>query len=251
MARVAAIYRYPVKGLSAEPLVAVDVAAGETIPFDRAFAIENGPSPFDPSAPSHLPKVCFLMLMRNELMASFQTVFDEGDHRLTIAKDGVPVAEGRLDTDSGRRAIESFFDGALADELRGPARMLTAPGHSFSDAADKVLSLINLASVRDLERHVGATVHPLRFRGNVYVDDLPAWEEFDWIGKRLAVGGLVAQVAGRIDRCAATDVNPVTAMRDLRVPQTLLRAYDHNDCGVYLRVVEGGRFAVGDAIGVA
>jgi uncharacterized protein YcbX len=251
MARIAAIYRYPVKGLSAEALVAVDVAAGRTIPFDRAYAIENGPSSFDPSAPRHLPKTSFLTLMRNQRLASFQTAFDEGRHRLTITEGGALAAEGRLDTEPGRRAIESFLEGALAGELRGPLRVLSSPGHSFSDAADQVLSLINLASVRDLERHVGATVHPLRFRGNVYAADLPEWGELDWIGKLLAVGGLTAQVMARIDRCAATDVDPVTAVRDLRVPQTLLRAYGHADCGVYLRVVDGGRLAVGDVITVA
>ena len=47
--RIAALYRYPVKGLSPEPLERVSLQAGGTFPGDRAFAIENGPSGFDPA----------------------------------------------------------------------------------------------------------------------------------------------------------------------------------------------------------
>lgn len=64
--RVARLYRYPVKGLSPEPLDQVDLEAGGVIPHDRAYAIENGPGRFDPAGPKHLPKTNFLMLMRDE-----------------------------------------------------------------------------------------------------------------------------------------------------------------------------------------
>ena len=246
--RITAIYRYPVKGLSAEPLARVALSPGETIPFDRAYAIENGPSGFDPAAPKHLPKIHFLMLMRNERLATLRAHFDDGDSRLTVRRDGAIVAEGRLDTEDGRRAIEAFFDDFAADDLRGPAKVLASPGHSFSDTAAKVLSLINLETVRAIEREIGATVHPLRFRGNLLIEDLPAWEEFGWVGTRLVAGGVTFEATKRIDRCAATNVDPDTAARDLALPRSLLQAYGHADCGVYLKVIAGGQLAVGDPI---
>src|ERR1700741_1357575 len=64
--RVTSIYRYPVKGLSPEPMQKVGLEPGRTLPFDRAYAIENGPGRFDPEHPVHLPKITFLMLMRDE-----------------------------------------------------------------------------------------------------------------------------------------------------------------------------------------
>ena len=67
---LARLYRYPVKGLSPERLDRVEVTSGETLPFDRAYAIENGPGRFDAAAPRHLPKVNFLMLMRDERLAT-------------------------------------------------------------------------------------------------------------------------------------------------------------------------------------
>lgn len=250
-ARIEAICRYPVKGLSDDPLARTRLEPGKTIACDRLYAIENGPSGFDAAAPAYLPKMRFLMLMRNERLASLKAEFNTADHRLVIRRNGMVAADGRLDTEAGRRAIESFFDRFSAGELRGPPRVLSAAGHSFSDSARKVVSLINLESVRHIEGRIGAAVHPLRFRANVYVDGLPAWSEFEWIGKRVAAGGLILEGLSRIERCAATNVDPETARRDLTIPASLLQAYGHSDCGIYLKVVEGGEVSVGDAIGLA
>jgi len=249
-ASVAALYRYPVKGLTPEPLDRVRLAPGETFPNDRAYAIENGPSGFDPAAPRHLPKANFLMLMRNERLADLAARFDDGTATLTLRREGRIVAEGSLATDEGRRAIEAFFDAYESDELRGPAKVLHVPGFSFSDVAAKVASLINLQSVRDLGQRIGTDVNPLRFRGNIHVEGLTAWAELDLVGKRVTIGNVVFEGIDRIVRCAATNVNPETAARDLAIPRSLLELYGHGDCGAYLRVVEGGDLRVGDAVRV-
>jgi uncharacterized protein YcbX len=251
MPEIASLYRYPVKGLSPEALTRIRVEAGETLPFDRAWAIENGRSKFDPASPKHLPKVAFLMLMRNERLASLETVFDESARSLTVRRDGKAVAQGSLDTEDGRAALEAFFDAYEADELRGPTRIVSAPGHAFTDTPAKCLSLINLETLRDIEGVVGATLHPLRFRANIYIDGLPAWTEFDWLGKTVSAGEVTFEPFSRIDRCAATDVNPLTARRDLALPRTLLETYGRPDCGIYMRVVKGGELAAGALIAAA
>jgi uncharacterized protein YcbX len=248
MATIAQIYRYPVKGLSAETMPRVTLTPRQTIPYDRAWAIENGPSGFDAAEPKTLPKICFLMLMRNERLAELATSFDEATSALTIRKDGAVVGEGRLDTADGRRSLEAFFRTFASDDLRGEPKVLAAPGHSFSDVAAKVVSLINLETVRAIGERFGAEVHPLRFRGNLYVEGLPAWSEFDWVGKRMKIGDIEFTGTKRIERCAATNVNPVTAARDMAIPRSLMQAFGHTDCGVYLRVETGGTLSVGDAI---
>ena len=249
MARVVEIYRYPVKGLSAERLSRVSLEAGEVIPFDRAFAIENGPSGFDPGSPKHIPKSAFLMLMRNERLAELETRFDETTRSLAICRNGAVLAQGRLDTEIGKRAIESFFDEFSAGDLRGPAKVVSGPGHSFQDTSTgKVVSLINLQSVRAIANLVAADVHPLRFRANVYVEGLAAWEEFSWVGKRVVAGGVAFEATKRIDRCAAVNVNPLTGARDLSIPKSMMRAVGHLDCGIYLKVVQGGQLRVGETI---
>jgi uncharacterized protein YcbX len=247
-ARIASIYRYPVKGLSPEPMARVALASGRTLPSDRLYAIENGPSGFDPAAPAHFPKSRFLMLMRNERLAALDTRFDDAAHILTIRLNGEEAASGDLRKAAGRAAIESFFARYSTDELRGPPKVLQADGHSFSDVAAKVVSIINLASVASVEGAVGAPVDPLRFRANLYVEGWPAWHEFDLLGQTLSIGDVRLKVVKRIMRCAATNVEPCTGIRDMEIPQTLMRAFGHMDCGVYAEVIDGGNVAAGDAI---
>jgi uncharacterized protein YcbX len=248
---VNSLYRYPVKGLSPEPLERTQLAKGETVRSDRLYAIENGPSDFDPKAPKYQPKARFLMLMRNERLARLRTRYDDASHTLAIESDGREAARGDLRTPAGRAQVEAFFAEFCADELRGPPKVLHAPGHSFSDVARKVVSIINLASVAAIETAVGAPVHPLRFRGNVYVTGWPAWREFELVGEEIAIGaGARLKIVKRIVRCAATNVDPDTGIRDLTIPETLMRTFGHADCGVYGEVVGGGEIAVGDELTV-
>src|SRR6266702_4895343 len=247
--KIHAIYRYPVKGLSPEPLERTELALHETLPGDRLYAIENGPSGFDPAAPRHQPKQRYLMLMRNEQLARLRTRFDQASHTLVVEAQGREAARGDLRTPEGRAAIERFFAVFCADELRGAPKVLHAPGFSFSDVARKVVSIINLASVAAVEGVIGRAVHPLRFRGNVYVTGWPAWREFDLVGREIAFGTRARlRIIKRIVRCAATNVDPDTGIRDLAIPDTLMRHFGHADCGIYGEVVEGGEIAVGDEL---
>jgi uncharacterized protein YcbX len=251
-AHIHAIYRYPVKGLSAERLPATLLSVGDTLPADRLYAIENGPSGFDPAAPAYFPKQRFLMLMRDERLAALDTRFDSATHILHVHHDAREVAGGDLRTPEGRAVVEAFFAKYCAEDLRGPPRILHAPGHSFSDVAKKVVSIINLASVAAVENALGAAVDPLRFRANVYVSGWPAWHEFTLLDQEIAIGeGARLRIVKRIVRCAATNVEPGTGIRDLAIPKTLLRSFGHSDCGVYGEVVAGGRIAVGDAVATA
>lgn len=247
-ASLASIYRYPVKGLTPEPLTNVALTPGQPLPADRSYAIENGPIGFDPAAPQYFPKTQFLMLMRNERLAALHSQYDDASHTLTIRKDGTEVARANLQSADGRAAIEAYFAKHFADELRGPPKVLFAEGHSFSDVPRKVVSIINLASVADLEKTIGQPVHPLRFRGNLHVSGWPAWHEFDLLDRTLKIGDVRLKVVKRIVRCAATNVDPDTAARDLTIPKTLQRTYGHADCGVYAEVVTGGTIAAGNKI---
>jgi uncharacterized protein YcbX len=248
-ATIDAIYRYPVKGLSPERLPKAAFAVGATLAGDRRFAIENGPSGFSAAAPSYLPKQRFLMLMKNERLARLDTRFEDASCRLTVRENGAAAVSADLGTAAGHSAIEDFFARFCADELRGPPKVLEAPGHSFSDVAKKVVSIINLASVAAVEDMIGRPVDPLRFRGNVYIRGWPAWSELGIVGRDISIGGAArAKIVKRIVRCAATNVDPVTGIRDLNIPATLMQRLGHADCGVYAEVTSAGDVAPGDTI---
>ena len=242
--QIASLYRYPVKGLSPEPLQSVELRAGETVPFDRAYAIENGPGRFDANAPRHLPKITFLMLMRDERLATLRSMFDDASETLTISRDGKQVARGQLTTPLGRQLIEQFLAAYMKTELRGPPKIVQAPGHSFSDMAAKCVHIINLASVREVERIIGRPVDPLRFRANLYLDGMEPWSEFGWLDREISVGPTKLAVFARTQRCEATNVDPATGARDMAIPAHLMRAWGHQDFGVYAKVVKGGEIAI-------
>lgn len=245
---IAGLYRYPVKGLSPEPLQRVKLTAGETVPFDRAYAIENGPGRFDSNAPRHLPKIIFLMLMRDERLATLRTAFDPASEALTISRDGKQLVRGQLTTVLGRQLIEQFLAAYMQTELRGPPKIVCAPGHSFSDVSAKCVHIVNLATVRELERTLGRAVDPLRFRANLYVDGAEPWSEFRWLDKEIQAGPVKLTVFARTSRCAATNVDPSTGARDMAIPAHLMRTWQHQDFGVYAKVANDGEIAVGTAL---
>jgi uncharacterized protein YcbX len=194
-----------------------------------------------------MPKRNFLALVKNEKLATLETEFDDASGVLTIRRQGRQVARGNITDRIGRTMIEDFFAAYMKDEAKGRPRLVEAnPGERLTDQSKPLISVINLASIRDLERVVQAPVDPLRFRANFYIDGLDPWVEFNWLGKSVAIGGAEAAVTERIDRCAAVNVNPATAERDLNIVKFLQAGFGHIDMGVFVRVTKAGPVAAGE-----
>lgn len=242
------LYRYPIKGMTPQALQMTSVQTGQAIPFDRCVALAHNSTTFDPADPQHQHKTKYLMLMKNEKLAGLQVQFDEKTGQVIIRQAGQLVIEGSLDIVEQQQALEDFFADYLGDTIQGKPKLVYAddPEHTFSDVNARVISCINLASVQDLETTLQQPVNPLRFRANVYFDEAPAWSELEWTGKTFGLGTTMVKVLKPITRCAATNVNPETAQRDLTIPQTLVKTYGHNHFGVYVQVIQDGCLKVED-----
>ena len=253
-AQVISISRFVVKGLSPEGLNAVSLKAGRGIENDRRYALALADTAFDEADPHPLPKTKFLMLARQARLIGLDSRYDDSNATLTLDEGGARLASGRLDEAAGREAIAIAIEAFMGDEIGGRPRVVQAQGHRFTDVSVvspemmEAVSLINLASVRALEAKLGVVVDPRRFRANLLVDGLEPWAEFNWIDKTVRIGDVTFRGARRIRRCAATEVNPETAERDADPVAELRNLYGHVELGVHAEVVEGGRFAVGDAI---
>jgi uncharacterized protein YcbX len=248
--RVEKLYRYPVKGLSAEALEEANLAVGECIAHDRRFALVQGDAPFDVSAPRFLPKQNFACLMANARLALVAAAFDPHDQCLSLRIPGQPPVLAPTGSPEGRSAIAAALCAFLGQEARGTPYFTEAAGHAFTDQKRKGISLINLASLEAFEKATGLQLDPLRFRANVYFTGLPPWAEFNWIGQEVLLGSARLSVFKRTVRCPATQVNLRTGERDADVPKLLREHFGHADLGVHAAVVEEGRVAVGDALEV-
>lgn len=250
-ATVAALFRHPVKGFTPETLDQAALSPGGWFPGDRMWAVENGPSGFDPAAPEQISKMRFTVLARQQALARIRTRWDEAANRIEVALDDQRLSVALDDADS-RAAFTDWLAAFLGEEAEGPLRLIDAgPRHRFMDSHRGRVSVLNLASVRDLETRLGLNLDPLRFRANIWVEGWPAWIENDLAGALLSVGQAVLRGDKPIVRCSATEVDPKTGLRDIAVVQALWEQYGHRLCGLYCSIQTGGSIATGSRILVA
>ena len=248
--KIDSLYRYPVKGLSPEALPSADVETGRGFAFDRLYAITDGSFVFDEANPVPMPKTHFLMLARFEQLALLKTKFDPDTHHLEVVTSDSLYTFPLRGAD-GRKALAVFLTQFLAEPLRGEAEVVQAEGHQFTDisvlspALMRSISLINLATLRDLSDHVTQHLDPRRFRANVYFDDAAPWSELDWVGKTLKSGNVLLRVVRRTSRCPATSVDLERGVRDLNIPRSILGYRGHGDCGIYAEVLSPGHLQPG------
>jgi hypothetical protein len=249
--QIQSLWRYPVKGFTPEPLEAATLTAGAYFPCDRLYAVEDGPSGFDPAAPGWISKMKFAVLAKVPEVARARTAFDEATGVLSVSVDGRQAFHGDLNQAAGREAFAAWLAAFLGEEVSGPLKVVRAPGHRFTDHPLGYVSIINLASVRDLEARIGRPLDPLRFRGNLYVEGWPAWAEAGMEGAALRIGAARAKVYKPIVRCVATHVDPTTGERDMDMVKAIFDHRGDANCGVYVSITDGGAVRIGDAIEAA
>ena len=244
-ATIAALFRHPIKGFTPQEVDRALLEAGRAFPGDRLLAVEDGPSGFDPAAPAFVPKQRFAVLAKIAQVAKARTAYDEASGVLRATATGAAEFEANLTDEAGRAAFAGWLTALLGVAAAGPLRVIDGAGHRFLDHPKGHVSIINLASVRDLEARLGKPVDPLRFRANLYAEGWPAWAENAWTDREIALGEARARVFKPITRCAAPGVDPVTAERDIDVTGALHEFYGHMLCGIYVQVTEDGEVARG------
>lgn len=250
---IESLYRYPVKGLTPEPLNGARLTPGHCLPWDRAFALAQGDATLDPENPAWVKKSHFMCLARNAKVAGLKSRFDDATKRLTMATPEGRRLEADPFTPAGQDALSAFLTDYLGAEARYGAngkapRFHHFPDHSFCDHKTQVISLIGLGSLAALEVAADAPRDKRRFRANIYIEDIEPWAEFAWMGRYIRVGETVMEVQESIDRCAATAVNPDTAERDANPVKELQQHFGHVELGVFAAVVQGGEIKPDDEI---
>jgi len=246
---VQSIWRHPVKGFTPESLTTVELSADACFPCDRLYAVEDGPSGFDPATPVHISKQKFTVLAKIAAVARVRTRYDDATGELEAHFDGQKPLRACLTHESGRQAFAAWLTEVLGEHVGGRLKVLPAPeDYRFMDAPEGFVSIVNLASIRDLSQKIGRTVDPRRFRANLYVENWPAWIENEASGGSITLGGAEAIAIKPIVRCVATHVDPDSGEKDIEVVRSLFETYGHRYCGIYVKIVRGGRVSLGDGV---
>ncbi|MBL4629177.1 MAG: MOSC domain-containing protein [Roseicyclus sp.] len=235
------IWRYPIKGIGAERLRAVDLAPDLPLPLDRAWAVlEDGGEAHDGW------RSCrnFLRGAKGPSLMAI-TAHVDGDliHLSHPDRPDISVAPGADD-----QALFDWLAPIYPADRRRPAALVKSPPEGMSDVPFASISVLNLASLRALGQKLGQDLDPRRFRGNLWLDGLPPWAEFDLVGKTLQIGSTRLKIIDRITRCRATEANPATGQRDANTLQALSDGWNHQDFGVCAKVRQGGPIKVGDTV---
>jgi len=246
---ISAIYRYPVKGLSADKLSQANLKKDHGLAFDRFWAIETGAHSFDPDNPKFFPKWQFLQLAQNPKLAQLRCRFDETNQTLTILHNKKHLAQANLSSPDGAAIIEQCIASFMESDQQASPRLVSATGHHFSDIPQKAVSLINMASVREISEAIGKKISPLRFRGNIYIDGIEPWAEMDWQGKTLSINDKpVFEIFDITGRCPATRVNLHNGERDVDMLNILNNAFGHTKCGVYMKTINDQQIKTGEEL---
>lgn len=247
-ARVAEIWRHPIKSHGRERVDGVTLEAGRTIPFDRCWAVAHERSCFDADRPRWQPCTEFSIGAKSPRLQAIKAHM-VGRHLTLNHPDRPEITIDPDDDGDGGRFIQWVMPISNGNRML-PARLVRAADTAMTDTDYPSISLINLASHRAVETQLGQQISPLRWRGNLLIDGPEPWAEMNWIGKRLRLGEVEVEVVEPITRCMATTANPETGMRDADTLAALKGGFGHQDCGVYLRVTSGGRLNEGDALEV-
>jgi len=240
-ARLARIFRHPVKGLGCEDLARARLSPAGALTGDRAWALLVADAP---DTDAWQPRRNFVQVAAGPALARLRAE--------TVAQ-GVRLCHPDRDDfvlrETGDGAALAAWIGDLWPEGRPrPARLVRAPGHGMTDMAAAYVSLGNLASLREVSARAGRDLDPRRFRVNLWVEGLAPWAERGWIGRAITLGGATLRGAEPIGRCRAPEANPATGTRDVDVLRLLRAGWGHTEFGVYMDVTGAGEVATGDAL---
>ncbi|WP_460798381.1 MOSC domain-containing protein [Microbacterium sp. GXF0217] len=231
MPRVVALYRHPIKGFTPDSRDALTIQPDGRVAGDRvlAFRFADAATPEIRDGLDSWPKSKGLALETFPTLAELRLTYDDAAKRVRIMRGDRLLVDAGLDADGRRElseAVTAFVnESAEAKRLRRPGRLpivLVGDGERarFQDRDRGYVSVHSTASVAALGSALEQEIEDRRFRSNIVIDGVEAWDELDWTGE-VRIGEVRFAVAGPIVRCLATHANPDTGIRDAKVLTTL------------------------------
>lgn len=244
--QIAALYRHPLKSHGREALQTVTLNAGQAMPFDRLWAVAHDASKADGT--TWAPCLNFSRGSKAPSLMAINAAFDEETGLLTLDHPDRP--DLTFDPAKDEAAFLEWVRPLVPTDRALPARILQLADRGFTDSDYPSISLCNIATLAALSQKAGVELSPLRWRANIWFDGETPWQEFNWVGKKITLGGATLAIREPIVRCLATTANPETGTRDVDTLAILNNTWNHQYFGVYAEVIKGGPVALGDSLTV-
>ena len=240
MGAVTSLWRHPIKSHGREEVTSTTLIAGQTMPGDRVWAVAHEQSKADGS--EWVPCANFNRVSKVPQLMAMRARLDDDSGLVTL--DHPNLGDITFDPDSDPAPFLDWVRPIMPSNRAQSKRFVKVPNRGMTDSDFPSVTLCNIASHRAVERQLGMEISPLRWRGNIWLDDLPEWQEFKWMGRDVKIGDAILRPTERTDRCPATNINPETGLPDADVVSAL-DSFGHRDFSVRAEVIQGGKILIG------
>ena len=245
MAQVTSLWRHPIKSHGREEVASTHLIAGQTMPGDRVWAVAHETSKADGS--KWVPCANFNRVSKVPQLMAMTAKLEDATGIVSLSHP--KLGDLSFDPDGDISGFLEWVCPIMPEDRAQSKRMVKVPNRGMTDSDFPSVTLCNIASHREVEHKLGMDLSIHRWRGNIWMDSVPAWEEFKWMGKDIRIGDAILRPLERTDRCPSTQSNPKTGMHDA---DTLgaLDSFGHRDFSVRAQVIQGGSIVVGSKVEV-
>ena len=257
-ATISSINYCPVKSISFQSVDECEIKKNIGITGDRIFAFTKGldldqAKLIEKSPEDRKGKWNKILTLKNSPVLNKYNFLYENE-KLTLTTNGKKILTIDVNKTSERQLLSDKII-ELESSLKKPIFLIKNEESPFFDTtiSNKVsfvnsVSLLNINSINDFQKKIGKEIEIPRFRGNICMDGIKAWEEREWIGKIIKINNVSFKVEKNIPRCVAINLKPKTDDNSLNLLQSLKKTYNHFDMGIYLTALDDGSISLGNSI---
>ena len=245
---LANIWRHPIKSIGAEAVKSTYLRKNTTMPFDRVWALTHEKTRFDFFNPNWVPCSSFIRVSIAPKLMAIKAKVDEKSNSIELFHPELSSLRIEFNSSHFSELIVDWVSKLCPESGPQSFKICNVPNRGMTDTDYSSISLLSLASLRDLSEKVGSYLDMCRFRGNLWVNHSIPYEEFNWVGNNITVGEVELEVIEPIERCNATKTNPENGIRDVDTLKALQDHFQHQNFGVYCKVISNGMIKVGDSV---
>lgn len=245
-AHLAQIVRHPVKSAGYEELASVALEPGRVLPWDRHWAVAHAAAAFGARPTGWASKMNFLRGWAEPRLMAVSAALEPEARRLTLMHPDLGAIVLWPDDEPDR--LIAWLRPIWPDTRPEPAHVVSVAGQAMTDVPEPWVAIAGHATNRAVGQRLGKPLSVHRWRANLWLEGLAPWEEFDLLGREIAIGPVRLRVEERITRCRATGANPATGRQDADTLGALEAGWGHQDFGVYARVLTAGTVRTGDPV---